>query len=380
MIDNTLNNNDEGNKVEEEDTSSERIITQPFSPSDINLTTPPMNMGDLIEMLDAEWINMKTEYQRSPNLWTETQQCRLIESILLGLRLPAFYFEEINKRQWNIIDGLQRCCAIYNFCITKKLVLNDLEFLGKSFNGKTFNDLNFETRREIKMLPITVNLLKCGVPDLVKYILFKRLNTGGVNLKPQEIRNAVFSGKAIDTIREMANYETFKIATQNIIKTKRQEHLDFVSRFVAFYVNHWEDYEPDLEHFINLSMEYLKDKATDEFIRKLKSDFDHTMYICSEIFGNRAFRKQENRDEPRRPINKAYFEVVSSSFAKLSPKGRERLLTNKELLIDNMNTAMRIDSSYNRSFSDGTGSISAVGKRHSMMKLIIKATLNNRSI
>ena len=54
-------------------------------------------------------------------------------------------------------------------------------------------------KRDLRMLPITVNLLSKGVPDKVKYVLFKRLNTGGMELKPQEIRNAVFQGLPIDT-------------------------------------------------------------------------------------------------------------------------------------------------------------------------------------
>ena len=187
----------ENDEIESEDTSSE-LITTPFSPNDIKLSSPPMNLGDLIDMIQHNWINFGTEYQREANLWDNRKQSRLIESILLGLRLPAFYFEEVSKRKWNIIDGLQRCSAIYNFCIDKTLTLSDLEFLGDNFNNKNYTELPFETVRDIRMLPITVNLLSAGVPDNVKYILFKRLNTGGVELTPQEIRNAMFQGRAIE--------------------------------------------------------------------------------------------------------------------------------------------------------------------------------------
>ena len=104
-------------EVDEEDISSDsrELITTPFKPSDIRLTTPPMNLGDLIDMIREGWVNFGTDYQRAGNLWNDEKQSRLIESVLLGLRLPAFYFEEVSKRQWNIIDGLQRCCAIKNF-------------------------------------------------------------------------------------------------------------------------------------------------------------------------------------------------------------------------------------------------------------------------
>ena len=248
--------------VEVEEEYLGKTITQPFSPSDIRLTTPPMNLGDLIEMIQAGWINFGTNYQRAENLWTDRQQSRFIESILLGLRLPAFYFEEVSKRQWNIIDGLQRCCSIRNFCVDNTLVLSDLEFLAKDFEGKTYNDFDFATKRDVKMLPITVNLLSKGVPDMVKYVLFKRLNTGGVSLTPQEIRNAVFIGDAIDIIKEMAKCKEFCEATLDSIETKRGTDMDFTSRFAAFYILGWEKYEPDLDRFINEAMEYLKVKST----------------------------------------------------------------------------------------------------------------------
>ena len=193
-----------------------------------------MNLGDLIEMIEAGWINFGTEYQRAPDLWKAKQKSLLIESVLLGLRLPAFYFEEVDKRKWNIIDGLQRCCAIRDFCVTGELKLQDLEFLGDKFNGKAYSNLPFETRRDIKMLPVTVNLLSKGVPDFVKYVLFKRLNTGGINLTRQEIRNAVYHGKAIDVVREMSMDPMFIKFFENIKKDRCQD-MDFVSRFIAFY-------------------------------------------------------------------------------------------------------------------------------------------------
>ena len=144
-------------------------------------------MGDIIDMIQYHYIDFDTEYQREQNLWDDTQQSRLIESVLLGLRLPAFYFEEVSKKKWRIIDGLQRCCTIRNFYVDKTLRLQNMEFL-TDFEGKTIDDFPFEIKRDIRMLPVTVNVLENGVPDDVKYILFKRLNTGGITLSTQEIR------------------------------------------------------------------------------------------------------------------------------------------------------------------------------------------------
>lgn len=366
--------------VEEEEEYLGGTITQPFSPSDISITTQPMNMGDLIDMIRAGWINFGTEYQRSENLWSDRQQSRLIESILLGLRLPAFYFEEVSKRQWNIIDGLQRCCAIRNFCVDGTLSLSDLEFLSKDFDGKKYKDFDFATDRDVRMLPITVNVLDKGVPDMVKYVLFKRLNTGGISLTPQEIRSAIFIGPAIDVIKDMAKSKEFCEVTAHKIETKRKTDMDFASRFAAFYVLGWGNYEPDLERFINEAMEYLKTKASRDYRNTLLQDFLKAMSMSKTLFGNRAFRKMTSINSKRVPINKAYFEAISVTLAKLDEKEQEAILENKVLLEENMMTAMRESKTYFNSFSGGTGDPASVRLRFSWMEKIVNYTLEHKKI
>ena len=107
--------------VEPEGTSyGNDSITHPFNPNEIEIDTPPYTIGYLVDRLNHKEINMNTEFQRENNLWTNEKQSRLIESILLGLPLPPFYFDTSNS-QWDIIDGLQRCCSIENFCVAKTL-------------------------------------------------------------------------------------------------------------------------------------------------------------------------------------------------------------------------------------------------------------------
>lgn len=365
---------------EEEDISSHETITNPFSPSDISLSNPPMNLGDLIDMIKEGWINFGTEYQREENLWSETQQSRLIESVLLGLRLPAFYFEEVNKRQWNIIDGLQRCCALRNFCVDNTLTLSDLEFLSNEFNGKRYKDFDFPTKRDVRMLPITVNILAKGVPDMVKYVLFKRLNTGGIPLTNQEIRNAIFSGPAIETIKRMAKSREFLKATEKKVETKRKTDMDFASRFAAFYVLGWENYKPDLERFINEAMETLRDKWDETQRSTMENDFKESMKLAYDLFGNWAFRRRREKNARRTPLNKAYFEVIGVMLAKLDSDERRQLLRSKNLLVTNMITAMKGNQTYWNSFSGGTGDRNAVRLRFSYMEQIIQMTLNNKTI
>ena len=362
--------------IDKEDTSSGEVITQPFSPNDIEISNPPMNLGDLIDMIAYGWIDFKTEYQREEDLWDAVKQSRLIESALLGLRLPAFYFEEVSKKNWKIIDGLQRCCAIRNYCVDESFALCDLEFL--KFNGLKYSELSFELKRDIRMLPITVNVLSKGTPDKVKYILFKRLNTGGIELEPQEIRNAVFQGKAIELVKEMAHNNWFKKVTRNKIPTKRMQDQDFVTRFMAFYLLGYENYKPDLDNFMNTCLEKIKvGEISDDTIATMKEDF--SMILAEKIFGNDAFRKRESESDKKRPINKAYFEVIAVSFAYLSKIDSNRLVANKDYFKRLLMDEMRNNKSYNNSFSGGTGKRESVKLRFSKFNEIIGKALEQNN-
>ena len=355
-------------EVEEEDTSSdEGIIIHPFKPNEIEIDTPAFSVGYLMDKIEHEEINMNTDFQRGGNLWSPEKQSRLIESILLGLPLPAFYFDTYSIK-WDIIDGLQRCCSIQNFCVDKKLKLIGLEYL-ETMNGLGFEDLDRTLQRSIIMRPITVNLLKKS-PRNVRYILFKRLNTGGLVLTPYEIRNAIYQGKATETINELSRIPEFLNATQKIIPTNRMQDKDFVCRFVAFYLTDYTKYVPDLDSFLNRGMELLEKMDTEP----IKQDFRKAMQLAIDIFGNDAFRKRIDKNAFRRPINKAYFEVITANFSKLNNRDEENLRLNSELFKNNLIILMNYQR-YNDSLSRGTGTKDSVNIRFSFFQDVIKESI-----
>ncbi len=365
--------------IDKEDTSSGNdSISNPFNPNEIDIDKPPYTLGYLIDRLIHKEINMNTEFQRENNLWTPEKQSRLIESILLGLPLPAFYFETSNP-EWDIIDGLQRCCSIENFCVNKELKLIGLEFLkekdGKPYlEGKGFDELDRTLQRTILTSPITVNLIK-KADKKIRFILFKRLNTGGLELEDAEIRNAVFQGIAADTIKQLAKLPAFINATGGKIPTKRMEDRDFVSRFIAFYLKDYSEYQPGLDAFINSTMDQLitTDKVT------LEEDFKSALNLAVEVFENDAFRKRTDTDHARRPLNKAYFEVITVTFSKLNDIQKRIVIANKELLKENLITLMN-SSRYSNSLSGGTGTRDSVNIRFSWFKEVLNKSMNGQKI
>ena len=131
-------------KVEEESLASvndsDIPIERPFNPKEINIKSKTMSLDNIIKRIRESEIDMAPDFQRKGDLWTPDKQSRLIESMLIKLPLPAFYFDGTEDEKWLVVDGLQRLSAIKNFVVDENLRLQGLEFL-ENINGKTFSEL-----------------------------------------------------------------------------------------------------------------------------------------------------------------------------------------------------------------------------------------------
>lgn len=371
----TSNNESVSNPdVEVELNSNSTVIDEPFNPQKIDITSKQMILEALFKRIKNHEINLFTGFQRQGDLWDNTKQSRLIESILIRFPLPAFYFDGTDDDKWLVVDGLQRISSLKNFVIDKKLKLENLEFL--KFNGKGFDDLPRDLQRRIEESTITVYIINPGTPEDVKYNIFKRINTGGLVLEPQEIRHAINQGIPAEFVAELANLEEFKKATTYSIKSSRMLDRDFVTRFISFYINNYKEYVPDLDTFMNKSMSQIKSMSLEQRAT-LKKDFIKAMITAISIFGNDAFRKRINKDDYRKPINKALFETWSVCLSKLNKDELDLLIKNKKELIKSHIELMVSDPMYFAAISSGTGDKNRIGKRFSELELLIKKNLTN---
>ena len=236
------------------------LMEDPFNPQDIDIKTKPMSLDNIIKRLREEEIDLAPDFQRQGNLWPTEKQSQLIESILIKLPLPAFYFDGSDDNKWLVVDGLQRLSAIKNFVVDKTMALSGLEFL-KKLEGFKFEDLPRAYQRQIEEAEIMAYIINPGTPEDVKFNIFKRINTGGLVLAAQEIRHALNQGVPAKFVAELANLHEFKQATGWVIATDRMLDREFVTRFIAFYINSPADYKPDLDTFMSKSMGQLKYKT-----------------------------------------------------------------------------------------------------------------------
>lgn len=360
--------------IENEEDGTLSFMEKPFNPKDIDIISRTMSLDNIIKRLQEDEIDLAPDFQRSMNLWEDKKQSQLIESILINFPLPAFYFDGTNKNKWLVVDGLQRLSTIQNFVVEKddkkRLRLTGLEFLDK-LKGSTFDDLPRALQRQIEEAQIVAYIINPGTPEEVKFNIFKRINTGGLVLAPQEIRHALNQGVPAKLIAELASLKEFKEATQFVIPSSRMLDREFITRFVSFYINDANDYKPDLDNFLNKSMGDIK-KLTEIEKEKLKLDFKEAMVLAKKIFERFAFRKVFNVNERRKPINKALFEVWSVSLAKLTDSERKIINKKPKLVFESFVEVMNIDKQFEPSITSATGDKTRVAYRFNTIQNLLR--------
>jgi uncharacterized protein with ParB-like and HNH nuclease domain len=230
---------------------------------------------ELIGMISTDMIDIAPEYQRHFK-WSQERQSELIESLFLGIPVPSLYMATNSDSTWEVIDGLQRITTIVNFAgsaenieristRSKKLILKGLQKLD-SLNGLCFEELPKSLQLMFLTRPLRVTVLNDRSDFTVRYDLFERLNTGGVTLHPQEIRNCIFIGEFNDFIKGCASQDDFKAVVkmpQNAEISGSLEEL--VLRFFA-YLQDSDLFEHGVESFLNNYMEKktksFKDRAS----------------------------------------------------------------------------------------------------------------------
>ncbi len=307
--------------------SCEGEKVRPFDPSKIDITMKPLTLDALLKRIENDEIEFDASFQRKAGLWNKRQKSQLIESIFLRIPLPAFYFDASDDGRWLIIDGLQRVTALRQFVVDKTLKLEEMEFFPE-LNGCNYDKLPRAFQRRIDETVINVYLVNPATPANVKFNIFKRINTGGLELEPQEIRNALFQGKATVFLQECAGLDSFLAATDGSVKSERMLDREFVLRYVSFCYLDLDEYTGNIDEFLNEGMKFLN-RADDDSLEKIKSGFERVMENMSRIMGRNAFRKI-CRDGRRRPINKAIFESWCIAIKGMSNDKIENLVCHRD--------------------------------------------------
>lgn len=290
------------------------------------------------------YMDLRPFYQRRSR-WDSKMQSRLIESFLINIPVPPIILYEKEFNSYEVMDGQQRISAIKDF-YENKLTLTGLE-LWSELNGRTYNTLPAKIRAGIDRRSISSIVLiteSASSPEealFLKQLAFERLNTGGVKLSSQEVRNCIYQGKFNSLLLELAEHPLF-INAWGIPKADRSGKVELPKELVEdilyktmgdaelilrfFALRHMPHFRQGIRGFLDLYM--VKSlEFSDEDIKFLKQLFLESLKLAYQLYEDNLFKPFDwefNNWEKR--AHKAYYDAVMV--------GLSRHLHNRNILIE----------------------------------------------
>ncbi len=227
-------------------------------------------------------------------VWRKPQMDRFIESLLLGYPVPGVFLVEEPKKRLLVLDGQQRLRTLLAFYRDSyRENTYRLENVDDDFHGMTYPTLSEETRRTLDNTFIHATIVRhdeSASGYQAVYQLFERLNTGGTNLQPQEIRVALFHGPYIGLLRDLNDQLSWRT-----LYGKRSERLkdqELILRFFALFYER-ANYKRPLKLFLNNFLAAVQE-ADESRLRQDSEMFVATCAAISESIGPPAFRLRRN--------------------------------------------------------------------------------------
>lgn len=267
-----------------------------------------LSFNELLDMKKEGELKIDPEYQRVFR-WSEGARSRFIESLLLEMPVPPIYVIEEDDGKYLLIDGLQRISSYLHLRghldgphleppvkNGNRLKLIDCDIV-EELNGKTYDDLGTALQIRLKRAFIRVEVVRKGSDPRFKYHMFKRLNTGGANLSPQQIRNSsirLLDPKFNDFIIRMSKEPEYTNCSQTLSYEQQLEAYDqeLVLRFFALK-NDRLNFVHSVSDFLTEYMETVSDQElgrNKDFDYALEeASFKKTFEVLSKSIGDYAF-------------------------------------------------------------------------------------------
>jgi AcrR family transcriptional regulator len=260
----------------------------------VDFDTYDVTVDELLRRVEKGRIDVAPAYQRKFR-WDKPRQSALVESIFLGIPVPPLFMATNasagKPNSWEVVDGLQRVTTLVNFAgndlAREKIGLDGtplkLEELDKlqTFEGYSFNRLPDDLRTLFEDRPLKVVVLNDKSDRRVRFDLFERINTGGIKLSHQEVRECVFRGPFIELLEELAQRDDFNtlihLSLNNQDDGTREE---FALRFFA-YLEKYEQFEHAVKEFLD---EFTIASLKEPDVKRREREFDRTFSYLARCF------------------------------------------------------------------------------------------------
>lgn len=250
-------------------------------------------------------------------VWNQKQASLLIESFLMGLPVPGIFLSREEDQTLMVIDGHQRLRTLQYYYdgifagTGKEFALTGV---GKQFKDITYKKLADEDRRRLDDTILHATIVKQDDPadgNSSIYLIFERLNTLGVQLVPQEIRNCIYRGPFNELLKELNQNESWREIFGKMHSRAKDQEL--ILRYLALYLDE-ESYSRPMKGFLNSYMN--KNRNLKLHTRyDICEAFIPTIELIYKALGEKAFRRITTA------LNAAVFDAVMVGTARRLEQG-----------------------------------------------------------
>jgi len=310
-----------------EDLSESEMDDFPVDTYDLAASPNDFNISTIFSFIESGAVEIPG-FQRN-YVWDQKRASKLIESLIVGLPVPQVFLYEEDKNKFLVIDGQQRLLSIYFFVKQRFPRMEKRAELRRIFEGSgkipdeilqadeyftkfnlqlptglpnlknRFHNLNYSTLGEYKgqfdlrtIRNVIIKQIHPQDDDSAIYEIFNRLNSGGINLRPQEIRFSLYSSKFLDAIRSMNANPKWRKVLNSPEPDIHMKDAEFLIRAFALLLES-DSYSPSMVRFLNVFSRKAK-QLKDEKIEELKSIFQSFLDAADGLPEN-SFRTSSGR-------------------------------------------------------------------------------------
>lgn len=349
-----------GKAEQSTDSSSDEAINQKYIKGDVRIVTEQARypLSSVQSMVESDDYELNPEFQRR-HRWDNTKKSKLIESFIMNVPIPPIFLYEDRFSHYEVMDGLQRMTAIYEFYIDR-FSLEGLEEWPE-LNGRRYSSLPEQIKRGIdrRYLSSVILLQETAKNETeatrLKQLVFERINSGGMQLEPQEARNAIFNGPlnklCIRLARTPALCHMWGIPAPDEDELKqgklcnellsndsfrKMDDVELVLRFFA-YRQRLSHQDGALKDFLDRYLE-LGNLMSPDVLGQLESLFIETVTLVYDVLGFRAFWLWRYRESASQwnwfgRATKVLYDPIMYVFSQFLSRSRE-LVDKRDMLQD----------------------------------------------
>lgn len=335
----------------------------------VKVTKKDFSVFELLRKYKKGKLILNVDFQRR-EVWKRKQKCELIESVLMGLPLPVFYFKQLEDADYVVVDGKQRLTALFEY-LDDKFSLRGLKIL-EQLNGKKFSQLTDDLaiyQTQLEDYQVYSHVILPPTPDKILFDIFDRVNRGGTQLNKMEIRNALYHGKGLNMLIAVTETEAFRRATSiDYKKDFRMKGVYLMTRSASYnlYFSHKleKNKKPyqltaDTDDLQGVALTYLNNLSEEE-LEQYEQKIVFDLKRIYDILGPNAFRKEFDSSKP---INMNMFETLMYFMMIIRDR---KLRFDNETLKEKILDAVR-DDQYASNIGNRQDSIEKIMARFSAM-------------